>query len=57
MMRMWARGLYLKIDNLLIFFYLISFVAVSARGLGILHGKMMSYQEGIQFAMRNYELA
>ena len=28
------------------FFYSISFVAVSARDLGILHGKMMSYQEG-----------
>ena len=36
----------MKIDNLLIFFYSISFVAVSARELGILHGKMMSYQEG-----------
>ena len=28
------------------FFYSISFVAVSARDLGILHAKMMSYQEG-----------
>ena len=45
MMRMRARGLYMNIDNLLIF-YSISVVAVSARGLGILHGKMMSYQEG-----------
>ena len=36
----------MKIDNLLIFFYLISSVAVSARDLGILHVKMMSYQEG-----------
>ena len=38
MMCMLARGLYMKIDNLLIF-YSISFVAVSARDLGILHGK------------------
>ena len=45
MMRMWARGLYMKIDNLLKV-YSISFVAVSARDLGNLHGKMMSYQEG-----------
>ena len=30
----------MKIDNLLIFFYLISCVAVSARDLGVLHGKM-----------------
>ena len=35
----------MKIDNLLIFFS-ISFVGVSACDLGILHGKMMSYQEG-----------
>ena len=35
----------MKIDKLLIF-YSISFVAISARALGILHGKMMSYQEG-----------
>ena len=35
----------MKIDNLLIF-YSISFCAVSARDLRILHGKMMSYQEG-----------
>ena len=40
MMRMRARGLYMKIDNLLIFFS-ISVVAVSARGLGILHCKIM----------------
>ena len=34
-------------DNLhLLIFYSISFVAVSARDLGILHGKMLSYQEG-----------
>ena len=30
----------MKIGNLLIFFHSISFVAVSARDLGILHGKM-----------------
>ena len=35
----------MKIDNLLIFL-IISVVTVSGRGLGILHGKMMSYQEG-----------
>ena len=35
----------MRIDNLLIF-YSMSFVAVSTRELGILHGKMMSYQEG-----------
>ena len=35
----------MKIGNLLIF-YSISFVAVSARDLGILHVKMMTYQKG-----------
>ena len=30
----------MKFDNLLIFFYSISCFAVSARDLGILHGKM-----------------
>ena len=55
---MWTRGLYLKSDNLLIFysimrtedctlvFYSISFVAVSSRELAILNDKMHVYEEG-----------
>ena len=49
MMRMRARGLYMKIDNLLIFLFN-TVVAVSARGLGILHGKMMSVRK--RFSLR-----